>query len=454
MLLTFRVANFRSIRDEQELSLVRHGRLLGESPDTSERPATRWDRGISPVAALYGSNASGKSNLLLAINRMVSAVRDSYAKWPSRDFVPHDPFLLDAVHRHEPSRFEVELLRDEIRYQYGFELGPRQILREWLYAYPHGRRQVWYERDASAEEQWYFGKGLGGRNRVIAELTPPKALFLSAAGTSGHKRLEPIFHWLTRHFSLATSVNMRSRLIYTFEEVDKRDEVRAQLRRLLRHADLGIEDVQIRKKALSEEEKQRIMRVAKALAGEFGELGEEAFGEGLTADAWQKFSTVVELQHQCGDGSPPVGLPFESESMGTQALVSLVGPVLQALRTNSVLLVDEVDTSLHPQLVAELVRLFQSPLSNPTQAQLVFSTHETQLLGTLMADTPVLDRDQVWFVEKDNAGATSVYPLTDFSPRRQENLERGYLQGRYGAVPFFDNSEELIGTISTAESGD
>jgi AAA15 family ATPase/GTPase len=89
-----------------------------------------------------------------------------------------------------------------------------------------------------------------------------------------------------------------------------------------------------------------------------------------------------------------------------------------------------------------------------TQAQLVFSTHETQLLGTLMADTPVLERDQVWFVEKDNVGATSVYSLTDFSPRRQENLERGYLQGRYGAVPFFDNSEELVGTISTAESGD
>jgi len=140
--------------------------------------------------------------------------------------------------------------------------------------------------------------------------------------------------------------------------------------------------------------------------------------------------------------------------MGTQALVALAGPVLQVLDTGAVLLVDEVDTSLHPQLVAELVRLFQSPLSNPAQAQLIFSTHETQLLGTLMADTPVLDRDQVWFVEKGNAGATSVYPLTDFSPRRQENLERGYLQGRYGAVPFLGNGEELISAIGVTESDD
>src|SRR5215470_13197620 len=299
MLLTFRVANFRSIRDERELSLVRHRRLLGESPETSERLATPWDRGVSPVAALYGSNASGKSNLLLAMDRLADAVRDSYAKWAALDSVPHDPFLLDAVHRHEPSRFEIELLLDEIRYQYGFELDSQRIVREWLYAYPHGRRQVWYERDAGAAEQWYFGKSLGGRNRVIAELTPSKALFLSAAGASGHKRLEPVFHWLTRQFNLATSLNMKSRLSYTFGLIGDRDEFRAQLRRLLRRVDLGIEDVRIRKKKLSEGERRHIIRIARALAGE---VGEEAFDEELVGGAWQKFSTIVELQHQCEDG--------------------------------------------------------------------------------------------------------------------------------------------------------
>lgn len=463
MLLTFRVANFRSIRDEQELSLVRHRRLSGDSPESSELLVTPWDRGISPVAALYGSNASGKSNLLLAMDRMARAVRDSYAKWTSRDSVPHDPFLLDTVHRHEPSRFEVELLLDEIRYQFGFELGPKCISQEWLYAYPHGRRQVWYERDANAEEQWHFGKGLGGRNRVIAELTPPNALFLSAAGASGHKRLTPVFHWLTRNLRTVTSFDMSARLIFTFEQIKAHDEVRVQLRRLLQYADLGIEDVLVREREFSEEERQSIIRAAKNIAGVVGKelFGEavdkdidKAFDEELTEDVWQKIGAVVEFQHQCGDGSPSVGLPFESESEGTRVLVALAGPVLQALRSGAVLLVDEVDTSLHPQLVAELVRLFQSPSSNPGQAQLVFSTHETSLLGTLIADTPVLDRDQVWLVEKGNDGASSVYPLTDFSPRRLENLERGYMQGRYGAVPFFDSSEELISTISAAESED
>lgn len=157
----------------------------------------------------------------------------------------------------------------------------------------------------------------------------------------------------------------------------------------------------------------------------------------------QEVGTTIKLQHLCDDAAEPVSLSFKSESLGTRALLALSGPVLQALRSGSVLMVDEIDTSLHPRLVTEIIRLFQNSETNPKNAQIIFSSHDTSLLGNLIGDEPILERDQVWFVEKDRRGASSIYALTDFTPRRLENLERGYLQGRYGAVPFLDQKELL-----------
>ncbi|HEX6076371.1 MAG TPA: ATP-binding protein [Micromonosporaceae bacterium] len=451
MLLAFRVSNFRSVRDEQELSLVRSRRLARTSADRAETDGRHWNLDVSPVSALYGGNASGKSNVLDAIHFMASAVDRSYSKWSPDGDIPFEPFRLDAAHIHEPLRLEIELLLQGVRHQYGFELNQREILREWLYAYPHGRRQTWFERDRDGADEWYFGRALGGRNRVIAELTRPNALFLSTAATSKHQQLSPIYHWLARRIRLDSSRNTQSRMLFTFHQLDACKELGEKLRQLLVLADLGIQDIKVRHKESTDEEKLRIIRLAKAMVASAEEP--EGVDEDAVANALQRAGTYVELQHLCGDGSPPVGLPFETESLGTQALVALAGPLLQALRSGYLLMVDELDTSLHPRLVAELVKLFQSPVSNPKQAQLVFSTHDASLLGSLVGEAPILERDQVWFVEKDGSGATSVYPLTDFSPRRLENLERGYLQGRYGAVPFL-KEKELISALGDAESVD
>lgn len=448
MLLAFRVSNFRSVRDEQELSLVRSRRLVRTSADQSGGNRA-FD--VSPVAALYGSNASGKSNVLQAVQFMADAVDSSYAKWSPDGDVPFEPFRLDATHIGEPSRFEVELLLRGVRYQYGFELNQREILREWLYAYPHGRRQTWFERDRDETDIWHFGRALAGRNRVIAELTRPNALFLSTAATSKHEQLSPIFHWLARHIRLATPRNSQGRMLFTFKQLDTHKELREKLRQLLVLVDLGIQDIKVQHKEFTDEEKHRLIRFTKAIVAD--DERTQGMDEDAVANVLREAGTYIELQHLCGDGSPSVGLPFETESLGTQALVALAGPLLQALRNGYLLMVDELDASLHPRLVAELVKLFQSPVSNPKQAQLVFSTHDTSLLGSLVGEAPILDRDQVWFVEKDQSGATSLYPLTDFSPRRLENLERGYLQGRYGAVPFLQENE-LISALGGTEPVD
>jgi hypothetical protein len=238
---------------------------------------------------------------------------------------------------------------------------------------------------------------------------------------------------------------------FTFNELDTDQELREKLRQLLAFADLGIEDIKVRHKRFTDDERSKLIQLTRAFVAAVGVDGPA--DEDVAANALRAAGTTIELQHLCGDGSPSVGLPFETESLGTQALVALAGPLLQALRRGYLLMVDELDTSLHPRLVAELVKLFQSPVSNPKQAQLVFSTHDASLLGSLVGDAPILDRDQVWFVEKDESGATSMYPLTDFSPRRLENLERGYLQGRYGAVPFL-REDELISALGDTESVD
>jgi hypothetical protein len=453
MLLVFRVSNFRSVRDEQELSLVRSRRLARTSADQAEAGERHWNLDVSPVAALYGGNASGKSNVLEAISFMARVVAHSYSKWSPDGDIPIEPFRLDATHLHEPSRFEVELLLGDVRHQYGFELNQHEVLREWLYVYPHGRRQTWFERDRDAADEWYFGRALGGRNRVITELTRPNALFLSTAASSKHQQLSGIHHWLARRIRLASSRNAPSRMRFTFNELDTHEGLREKLRQLLVLADLGIKDIKVRRRDYTDEEKLHAIRLAKAMAMAVGTEVSDSAEEANLEDALQRAGTYIELQHLCGDGSPPVGLPFETESLGTQALVALAGPLLQALRHGYLLMVDELDTSLHPRLVAELVKMFQSPASNPKQAQLVFSTHDASLLGSLVGDAPILERDQVWFTEKDESGATSMYPLTDFSPRRLENLERGYLQGRYGAVPFF-KEDGLVSAVGDAESGD
>jgi uncharacterized protein len=182
---------------------------------------------------------------------------------------------------------------------------------------------------------------------------------------------------------------------------DENETLSAKFLAMLRNADVGIEDV-------------------RAVRNE--------------TDEPNRFSRVrFQLKHKSSHSD--AWLPLEEESQGTQKLFHMALPVLQSLRDGAVLIIDELESSLHPSLAQEIVKLFNDPDKNPCNAQLIFTTHDTNLLGTTLGE-PVLRRDQVWLTEKDPEGATVLYPLTDYKPRKSENLERGYLQGRYGAIPF------------------
>jgi AAA15 family ATPase/GTPase len=420
MLIRFRVSNFRSLRDEQELSLV--AALPEGRTDLVRVEGTGLD--LLRVAGIYGANAAGKSNVLEALEFMSQAVLGSHRQWGPEQPIPREPFLLEPSMREEPSLFEADFLIEGVRYQYGFRLDDERVLEEWLHVYPKNRRQVWLNRNAAA---FTFGRELKGSNRTIEALTRRNSLFLSVAAENNHQALLPIYSWLVSELRFASARNRAGRIpLQALEQDGKR------MLDLLKLADLGIVDFEIQNPVVAVEERTT----------------ETDFLRQYFEVARQRLSSYPKLflKHQAKSGQ--ISLPVERESQGTRTWLALLDPLLDTLRNQGVLCIDELDASLHPHLAAEVIRIFQDPDRNPGGAQLIFNTHDTNLLGNLLSDQPILHRDQVWFVEKDNEGASHLYPLTDFKPRKAENLERGYLQGRYGAIPFIsaqlqpENAEE------------
>lgn len=417
MLIEFRVENHRSLRDEQVLTMEA-GRV-GDEDDPRPRRVPGHPERLLPVAVLYGSNASGKSNVLAALAFMRDAVVMSHSVWSPDHGVPRDPFAWGPK-RDEPSVFEAAFLLEGVRYQYGFVATNERFLEEWLHAWPRGKKQAWFEREG---DTFKFGEHLKGENKLIEGITRSNALFLSAAAQHKHPQLAPIFSW----FGALEAVNLPAGsqlhplglpsesllgaridgkkgawLQKLLAGGDRGEPLLDRIRPLLRSADIGIVDLRMGKGETD------------ALGRVFGSRGILLKHEGQYPDAW---------------------LPLGEESRGTQALVRLALPILYALDAGGILLVDELEASLHPALAREIIRQFNDPAANPRNAQLIATTHDTNLLGTMM-DEPALRRDQVWFTEKDGEGATALYPLTDYKPRKAENIERGYLQGRYGAIPF------------------
>ncbi len=406
MLIEFRVENHRSIRDEQVLTTTA-GRV-GDTGDSRPRQIKGYAKPILPVEAIYGANASGKTNVLLAMAFMRECVLSSHRNWEPQQGIPRDPFAWGERSK-EPTSLEIVFVVNGTRYQYGFKFNDIAFVEEWLFAWPRGKKQTWFTREA---EEFEFGENLKGENEVIKGFTRPNALFLSAATQFKHQLLTPLYSWV----SSIGGFNLRSRSPYQvpidytiaamFEEAaqptlfgptEEDTSMLRQFKALLKNADIGIIDARM----VPSESRPRPPR--------------------------------FELKHQCGDDD--AWLPLEEESRGTQTLFRLAPSVLRALSRGRVLLVDELESSMHPNLAEHIIRQFSDPQINTQNAQLIFTTHDTNLLGTLTGE-PALRRDQVWLTEKDENGATVLYPLTDFKPRKGENVERGYIQGRYGAIPY------------------
>ena len=379
---------------------------------------------VLPVAAIYGANASGKTAVLKAFEFLAKAVKFSHTHWQPDQRIPVEPFAVN-----DPalaSDFSVDFLLAGIRHQYGFAASAQAVLREWLYAYPKGKKQLWFERVKNAPIA--FGAKLPGENKAIEGLTRCNSLFLSAAAQNNHAALAPIYGWFSQAVSFATGhLPLAARGTYNTDvaEVCQDEAAKATIVRLLTHADLGIADVHVEDVPWPRMA-ERILEVVREELQTLNPLPQ-------LPDTQRVIRLLHRFDHRVGQVPVSNFIPFEAEqeSRGTLAYLSLLGPIVRLLRSGGILAIDELDASLHTLMAVQIIRLFGSPASNPRSAQLIFNTHDTNLLSS--GD---LRRDQVWFTEKDSEGSSHLYPLTDFKPRRQENLENGYLQGRYGAIPF------------------
>ncbi|GGP48605.1 AAA family ATPase [Saccharothrix coeruleofusca] len=468
MLRSFRMGNHRSFRHEQELLLM---------------PAYAKNQLAVPVAAIYGANASGKSNLLDGLKFMADAVRDSFGQWRPGSGVPRRSFKLDPLAGEEPSIFVAELVEKDVRYTYGFEIDDKRICSEWLYSYPEKRKRVLFERDV---DQIKFGKAIAGaaaKVEVLEDLLRPDALFLSLAAQSNVKALVPVYRWFVDRLSF--------RLCGYAVDVDRHvadfllanEGKREQMVELVRAADFGISGIEVAgeydaevetvlrqyQDRLTDMERSRRDLINKLhginsminagetsselanrrdkLTSQYAELHgrmRHVDNRMKAVQAAAETSRSVRLSHGVGE-------PFRlaEESAGTQAWLGMLPTVLTVLAEGGTLVVDEIDASLHSLLAGRLVALFNDPDSNRGGGQLIFTTHDATLLHPPLADR-VLNRDEVWFVEKDATGASVLYPLTEFRPRNEDNLERRYLAGLYGAVP--EVHEELFARAVRGEA--
>jgi len=430
MLLAFRAENVRSFREEIELSLI--ATPLAESRVIRHIP---WREGGNPLmtlpaAGIFGANASGKSNVLKAIHDMRGYVLNSFRQQSTTN-LRRWPFLLDSHSKQEPSRYEIDLVLNGVRHEYGFIRDDQHVIEEWALHYPRGRAASLFTREAMTV---HAGATERANTRAIERLLRPDALFLSTAAAANHPHLLPLQEWFRGNLLFAQADNRPARQAFTVGMLSN-EAARERVMTLLRAADLGLMDA--KKHDLDPDLKERVAQAVKIISE----------NDDDDVDDLQIADIGVSFTHR-GAGDQPIELSPAEESLGTVVWFGLIGPVVDALTDGIVLLADELDASLHPALVTQLVRLFQDPLTNPHRAQLIFNSHDTTILGD-SRDERLVGRDQTWFTEKLEDGSTRLYPLIDLDPRKHEAIGRRYLAGRYGATPIlsreqFDHLGELI----------
>lgn len=423
MLIEFKVANYRSFRDEQVLSLVasNYEKEIPGNTIAANLP------GMSKVkllngAAIYGANASGKSNLMDAFRFLTETVINSAARLRPNDRIPVHRFKLDPSCQEKPSRFEVSFVASGCRYLLTVALTNERVVEESLTAYPKGKPRHWYHRvydEASGKYQWSSPADDFKLDESLEAKTRPNALFLSVAAQFNHKQLNPVHQWFSENQSFIAAKERFDVLPYsTIQTLFSSENMIEIARKWISLADVGISDLALSEKKIMDDDLPESLKVA------FRDL----FGNG-DVELPEKLMEVSFLHDS--DNGPPVEFDWEEESDGTRRFFALMEPWLQAAMSGRVIWVDELENSLHPILVRHLILMLFSDKAEHV-SQLIFTTHAPLLLE----DRSSLRRDQVWFTEKDHGGATRLYPLTDYMPRKDESLVKGYLAGRYGGLPF------------------
>jgi AAA15 family ATPase/GTPase len=417
MLLQFSVNNFRSIKDTVTFS------MNTASNKASEHSFEVRNYHLLKSAVIYGANASGKSNVLRAMGFMRDLVLNKPKITQSTDELPHEPFRLHTETENASSYFEIIFFIEDIKYRYGFEADNTTVYAEWLYSDEKGKESHLFERDIEQNLHYVNPKFKEGKSLK----TPDNHLLIWKCDQNDGKVSRKIMQWF-KNFNLIDGLNSEGYVHIALKQMENND-TKAELLKLISIADLDIDEIKIEE----EDRTQDFMKNAPF---------SEQFKQKILADRKNVLSIALRTQHKKfnTDNQPIDSVSFEldaDESQGTQKFFNLCAPILDTLKQGKVLLIDELDASLHPMLTEYLSSLFHNKETNKQNAQLIFATHDSHLLAE-----KIFQRDQVWFTEKDRYGSTQLYALLEFRKnnsgvdvRENDNLEKRYLQGRFGGVP-------------------
>ena len=425
MLLRFSVRNHLSLRDEEALTLTQSALKdndIGLIGNPLYKPSS-----ILPAAIIYGANASGKSNVVAALEMMQGHVVNSHSHGTPGGGIPRSSFALDDSQKLTTSKFEIDFITSSLRYNYGFETDGKVFTAEWLYCFPSGRIQKLFERK---NQDFSFGRALRGQNKTIEGLTRNNSLFVSAAAQNDHEELLKVFSYV-KNINFASHISVPSGLAMSLLKEGKVDE---RVIKFLERIGTGVVSYKNHEIDLSPN--------SKALTEGLRDLLSKILKIDLPTDFIENASKMsIQLGHK-GEKSKIEYFELARESAGTRRLLVLLGLVFSALDAGSVIVIDELDASLHTQAVETLIAMFSTRKNNPKGAQLVATVHDTNILRS-----QYLRRDQIWFTEKDEFGATRLFPMSDIQTHKGDNLEKGYLEGRYGATAFSGPISNVISDL-------
>lgn len=408
MLIEFTIENFLSFKERTTFSMLASSdnTLLDNIIDSGNERVLR-------MTAIYGANASGKSNLFRVLSFIGDMIRKSNFNNPNV-ILPVIPFKLnkDTIKKH--SCFEIKFLVDNIRYVYGFEADSKKIYKEYLSYYPNGRPVKIFTRE-NVNDYSFNSSDERFLNDVKNKNTDNK-FFITTATNWNYDKTKPAFDFLTEKMGVVISYDLLNGYSYNKYSNDEDNSLKKFALSFLEKADFNIKGYKVEQDKLTDDQLSTMPDIVRP----FLPINTPVF----------KVNTTHIV-----DGNEYV-FDISEESLGTQAIFSFIPVIKDVIDNGKVIFIDELDKSLHPHLVKYIVELFNDPEINKKNAQLIFNTHDTNLL-----DLDLLRRDQIWFTEKNpDTGESSLYALDDFSVRKSENIEKGYLLGRYGAIPFLINN--------------
>jgi hypothetical protein len=410
MLIGFKLRNFRSFLSEQSFTFASSSDRTHESTHCIRTGMKAIPR-VSKAAIVFGANSSGKTNLLMAVATLRDLMLHSTSYSDAQLRERYTPFLFGPSVE-QPTEFEIDLLLGDVRYRYAMSYDADQITSERLLVYRTGKSQRWFERSfdrRARTDSWApFSPSFNGPREMWRKATRPQALFLTAAAQLNSRQLAPLLYWVEHCLDVVFPADLEDLTPVASQLRD--EEFKSRLLALLREVDILVDDIRIAEPDTVPGD----AGAARGLPSHVPKNPQRATIEFLYArDDWH-----------------PVWMNALFEASGTHRLVALFKPLLAAIDDGKLLLIDEFDTSLHPLIARFLLQLITDPAASSRGAQLLVTSHNTTLM-----DLDILRRDEIWLMSLDRNRASALSPLLRSSPRKRELIAKGYLRGRYGAVP-------------------